>query len=368
MATPSHPYKTQPERAFWRASVGSRHYADLTNMWQPMPLVKTDRIATAGSCFAQHIGNNLAARGAAFMDMEPPPPVFSSASEARKWGYGVFSCRYGNVYTTRQLIQLFDEAYGTRTPLERVWEKDGRFYDALRASVDPVGQDSSKTVLALRARHLAAVRQMFAELDVFVFTLGLTEGWESIDDGTMFAAAPGTVAGTYDPKRHVFRNLRAAEIRADMLAFWDRLREVNPGARMLLTVSPVPLAATATENHVLVATTYSKSVLRAVAGELAEDVSDIHYFPSYEIISAHPSRAVFFEPDLRNVSQFGVDYVMRHFFSGPLAEEFGAGGLRKENDLELICDEEKLDQSTDTGAFTSHAPHTAHVGVAAPDS
>jgi hypothetical protein len=237
-----------------------------------MPLVKSDRIATAGSCFAQHIGNNLAARGAAFMDMEPAPPLFSSSAEARKWGYGVFSCRYGNLYTSRQLIQLFDEVHGTRIPEERVWEKDGRFYDAMRPSVDPVGQDSAETVLALRQRHLAAVHRMFATLDVFVFTMGLTEGWESLQDGTMYAVAPGTVAGAYDPKKHVFHNLRHSEIRADMLAFWERLRAVNPTARMLLTVSPVPLAATATDNHVLVATTYSKSVLRAVAGELSEDV------------------------------------------------------------------------------------------------
>lgn len=343
----ANPYKTQPERAFWRASVGSRHYADLCELWQPMPLRKSDKIATAGSCFAQHIGNNLAARGAAFMDMEPAPPVLSSTAEARKWGYGVFSCRYGNIYTSRQLIQLFDEAHGTRTPSERVWKKQDRYFDALRASVDPVGQDSAETVLALRARHLAAVRRMFAELDVFVFTMGLTEGWESTRDGTMFAVAPGTVAGTYDPERHVFRNLRAAEIRADMLAFWERLRAVNPGARMLLTVSPVPLAATATQNHVLVATTYSKSVLRAVAGELAEDVDDIHYFPSYEIISSHPGRGMFFEPDLRNVNIFGVNYVMSHFFSGPLAKEFGgaACGAAPEDDLELICDEESLDQT-----------------------
>jgi hypothetical protein len=344
MSIPANPYKTQPEYAFWRSAVGSRHYAELSDLWQPMPIKKSDQIATAGSCFAQHIGNNLAARGASFMDMEPAPPLFSSTAEARKWGYGVFSCRYGNVYTSRQLIQLFDEAHGNRTPEERVWEKNGRFYDSLRASVDPVGHDSAKTVLALRERHLAAVRRMFATLDVFVFTMGLTEGWESTQDSTMYAVAPGTVAGIYDPNKHVFRNLRHAEIKADMLAFWERLRMVNPSARMLLTVSPVPLTATASDNHVLVATTYSKSVLRAVAGELSEDVDDIHYFPSYEIISSHPSRGMFFDPDLRNVNQFGVNFVMTHFFSGALAAEFGnMAPKQEEEDLELICDEANLD-------------------------
>lgn len=342
----SHPYKTQPPRAFWSGAVGSRHYADLADLWQPMPIAKADRIATAGSCFAQHIGNNLARRGAAFMDMEPAPPVFDTENEARRWGYGVFSCRYGNVYTSRQLLQLFDEAFGQRLPEERVWEKAGRFFDALRPGIDPVGQDSADAVLALRARHLEAVRQMFLGLDVFVFTMGLTEGWEARSDGTMYPVAPGTAAGNYDSDRYVFHNLRHAEILADMLAFRERLRAVNPGARILLTVSPVPLAATATTEHVLVATTFSKSVLRSVAQELSEDFEDVFYFPSYEIISSHPARGMFFNPDLRNVNPFGVNLVIDHFFSGVLAEVFAAPVARPpEEEADLICDEEKLDIS-----------------------
>lgn len=343
MIVPSNPYKVQPERAFWKASVGTRHYADIEDLWEPMSLRRSDRVATAGSCFAQHIGNNLAIRGAAFMDMEPAPPVFSSEAEARRWGFGVFSCRYGNIYTSRQLIQLFDEAHGRRKPDDLVWEKQGRFFDALRPGLDPVGQDSADAVLALRQRHLEAVQRMFAELDVFVFTMGLTEGWESVADGTMFPTAPGTIAGTFRPKSYQLHNLRAHEVRADMEEFWKKLRQVNPHARMLLTVSPVPLAATATNNHVLVATTWSKSVLRSVAGELAEDHSDIHYFPSYEIISSHPARGMFFDPDLRNVNAYGVDLVMRHFFSGHLATEFSETNNLIDDEVELICDESRID-------------------------
>ena len=338
------PYKLQPAHAFWRASVGQRHYADLSDLWRPLTLLKTDLIATAGSCFAQHIGNNLAHRGAAWMDIEPAPALFKSTNEARRWGYGIFSCRYGNIYTTRQLLQLFDEAHENRKPIEQVWEKDGRFFDALRPSIDPVGQDSAATVLALRVGHLTAVRKMFAELDLFVFTLGLTEGWELVEDNTMFPIAPGTVAGHYDPARYIFHNLNYSEVREDLMAFWLRLKAVNPKARMLLTVSPVPLAATATQNHVLVATSYSKSVLRAVAGDVSDTVEDIHYFPSYEIISSHPSRGTFYDPDLRNVNLYGVDYVMTHFFTGELAKEFATrNNITTDVDLDLICDEEKLD-------------------------
>ncbi len=342
------PYKSKPQKAFWRPAVAEPHYADLKDLWSPLDLKRADKVATAGSCFAQHIGNNLAKRGANYMDMEPAPPMFDDVAEARRWGFGVFSCRYGNIYTTRQLIQLFDEAFGKRTPAERVWEKDGRFFDALRPSVDPVGQDSADAVIALREKHLAAVRKMFETLDLFVFTLGLTEGWESIEDGTMFPMAPGTLAGTFDPEKYRFHNLRHSEILQDMRDFRDRLLAINPGARTLLTVSPVPLTATATDDHVLPATVYSKSVLRGVAGEMAEDFEDVTYFPSYEIISSHPSGGMFFNPDQRTVNAFGVDYVMTHFFSGPMAQEFQSGAAQPdEEELDLICDEEKLERALD---------------------
>lgn len=338
------PYKSQPEKAFWRPAVAERHYADLKEMWTPLNLSRADRIATAGSCFAQHIGNNLAKRGANFLDLEPAPPMFDGIDEARRWGFGVFSCRYGNIYTTRQLIQLFDEAFGERTPCEHAWEKNGRFYDALRPSVDPVGQESVDAILALRKVHLAAVRKMFETLDLFVFTLGLTEGWESVEDGTMFPMAPGTIAGSFDPARYRFRNLRHAEILRDMQDFRNRLLSINPKARTLLTVSPVPLTATATDEHVLPATVYSKSVLRGVAGEMAEDFEDVTYFPSYEIVSSHPSRGMFFNPDQRTVNGYGVDYVMSHFFSGQMKQEFQLNSAESSSkELDLICDEEKLD-------------------------
>lgn len=342
----SNPYSKLPSRAFWRAAISDVHYAELSQLWEPLPLTRQDRIATAGSCFAQHIGNNLARRGAAFMDLEPPPPaLFASLADERRFGYRVYSCRYGNIYTTRQLVQLFDEAFGRRSPDEIVWQRDGRFFDALRPSVDPVGQATAEQVLLLRQSHLARVREMFQTLDLFVFTLGLTEAWVSRSDGTAFPTAPGTICGEFDAARYEFHNFGYPEITADMNRFWSGLREINPRARLLMTVSPVPLTATASGEHVLVATTYSKSVLRAVAGDLARQLPDAWYFPSYEIISSHPSRGMFYDPNLRTVNEFGVNYVMSHFFSGKLAQAFGAATTAAPaDDPELVCDEEALDR------------------------
>lgn len=273
------------------------------------------------------------------MDVEPAPAGWAS-EDARRHGFGLFSARYGNIYTARQLLQLALEALGRRAPQDRVWEKGGRFFDALRPSVDPAGHATEAAVLGLRAAHLAAVRKLLGEIDVLVFTLGLTETWEASADGTAYPVAPGTLAGAFDPARYRFRNLRYPEIRADMEAFRALLHEINPAARMILTVSPVPLTATASGGHVLVASSYSKSTLRAVAGDLAEDHADIAYFPSYEIIASHPGRAMFFNPDLRSVNPAGVEYVMRHFFRA-------AGGFAAAAEVEAdepICDEEKLER------------------------
>ena len=89
---------------------------------------------------------------------------------------------------------------------------------------------------------------------------------------------------------------------------------VNPSLKFILTVSPVPLTATMSGKHVLVATMESKSILRAVAGELAASRNDIDYFPSYEIINSPSFKGSFFEPNQRNVNPYGVNFVMESFF------------------------------------------------------
>ncbi len=270
------------------------------------------KIATAGSCFAQHIARRLQDVGYAVIDKEPAPRLVPPTI-AKEYGYGLYSARYGNIYTARQLLQLAREATGSFVPAEPVWRKDGRFFDALRPSVELNGLASEEEVRAHRANHLKHVAAMLSELDVLVFTFGLTETWEHKASGTVYPTAPGTIAGDFDPEVFGFRNLTHAETLADFIEFRELLHSFNPKAKFLVTVSPVPLTATATDQHVLPATVYSKSVLRAVAGELYDRFEDVDYFPSYEIVAAHPSKGALYEANLRSVAESGVDVVMSAF-------------------------------------------------------
>jgi hypothetical protein len=101
------------------------------------------------------------------------------------------------------------------------------------------------------------------------------------------------------------------------------MQEANPNIRFILTVSPVPLTATKSNNHVLVATMESKSILRAVAGQLMTNNTHIDYFPSYEIINSPAFRGVFFESNQRSVNGHGVNFVMDSFFRC-LSNDFGS--------------------------------------------
>jgi GSCFA family len=271
-------------------------------------------VATAGSCFAQHIARYLRQNGFNYYVAEPGHPVLPESVRIAN-NYGLFSARYGNIYTARQLLQLFQRAHGLFRPEEDCWkEADDVFLDPFRPSAQPGGFISEMEMRLDREQHLASVRRMFKKLDVFIFTLGLTECWVSRSDGAVFPICPGVQGGTFDESRHAFVNETVDDVMTEMSSFLVHLARVNPTAQVVLTVSPVPLAATARrDQHVLTATTYSKSVLRVAAEMLSSRFPHVHYFPSYEIITGSFSRGAYYAEDLRNVLEDGVAHVMELF-------------------------------------------------------
>lgn len=304
-AAPAHPYQALPDTAFWEQGLARLAPGTADPAATPgFLLARRDQIATAGSCFAQHIASRLTSSGFRHLCVEPAGPDDSETA---------FSARYGNVYTARQLLQLFDRAFGYYHPLDRAWQlADGRWCDPFRPRLRAAGFEAEADVLAARRTHLAAVRRLFRQLDVFVFTLGLTECWASRLDGAVFPVAPGVVAGRFDPQQHVFLNFTAAEVAQDLQRFFDKLKLVNRKARMILTVSPVPMVATAGGRHVLVSNTYSKAALRVAAEEFAGRNEHVEYFPSYEIVTG---AGRYFAADQRSVTSKGFDHVMRVFMA-----------------------------------------------------
>ena len=358
-----HPYKSLPEHCFWRESIAAPLPADVDPVVRAkFSIAPTDKVATAGSCFAQHIARRLQREGFHYFVPEAAHPLFPPA-RAEEFGFGVFSARYGNIYTSRQLVQLFQRAYGLFTPREQYWLRpDNRVIDPFRPQIQPNGFSCMEEFEADRQQHFVAVRRMVEELDVFVFTLGLTEGWVSSEDGAAYPLCPGVAGGTFDSDKYRFINLGAGEVISNVNWAIEFLRSRNPKARVILTVSPVPLAATAMDRSVLVSTTYSKSVLRVAAEENSRERDYVAYFPSYEIIVGAFNRGVYFAQDLRSVTEAGVGHVMRlfmkHYAARPTQEkpeipapqdreaELELQSRRQAAEIEeaakVICDEEML--------------------------
>jgi GSCFA family len=336
-----HPYIGRPDYTFWKqaiAQVPMHQYDPVQDV--PFKISHSDKVATAGSCFAQHISKRIRSGGFHFLVTEAPDNNELDNTDAR--GFYDFSARYGNIYTARQLVQLFDRAYGYFTPLDSYWQyAEDRFCDPFRPRIEPDGFPTIHELLDDRQRHFAAVRDLFSQLDFFVFTLGLTECWVSRLDGSAYPVAPGVVGGQFDPARYEFLNFGVDEVASDLKLFVHKLRTVNPKARLILTVSPVPLAATYEPRNVLVSTTYSKSVLRVAAEMITHACEGVYYFPSYEIIIGNYNRGRYFGSDLRSITQEGVDHVMSVFMRH-LTEDSNIGSIIEEPSSETTEQDEHL--------------------------
>lgn len=307
------PYQNLEDRAFWRACVGRDDDAALALLWSPkLVLDRATPLMTAGSCFAQHLHRALVRGGWNVLQGEDMS-VHLPNRLCHRYGYNLFSARYGNIYTARQFRQLVEHALSDHPAPVLCWEKDGRFFDALRPSVEPEGLGAPEEVRQSREEHLSALRTVLAQAGCIVLTLGLTECWIDRETGLALPTAPGTIAGSYDPDRVYLHNFTQSEVMADLRATRDLLRDHGLQAKFLLTVSPVPLVATATGHHVGPATAYSKAVLRAASGELSLGDEDFDYFPSYEIIASPIAGGPYFDRHGRQPTDEGVQLVLKAF-------------------------------------------------------
>jgi hypothetical protein len=351
------PYRNLPDYAFWRRAVTNIAPDDFDPVTKtPFAIGTVDRVATAGSCFAQHISRTLSAEGFSYLITEPTPQTPGAENE----NYGVFPARFGNIYTVRQLLQLFQRAYHLYYPKDRYWTRDdGVFVDPFRPQIQKSGFSSVDTLQADREVHFAAVRKMFETCDIFIFTLGLTEGWVSTEDGAVFPIAPGVSA--QGSGQYAFENFSIQSMVREFTKFVSKLRVLNPTVRLIITVSPVPLVATYEPRHVLLSTIYSKAALRVVAEKVTTSLENVVYFPSYEIITGPQARGRYYADDLREVTPEGVSHVMsvfkRHFLEPDTPDtpdtvptkpslktpKLGEHRARLAKDYQIVCDEEALD-------------------------
>src|SRR5207302_10114864 len=106
-----HPYRSLPQGNSWKPSIAELSCDQVDPVISgKFCITRSDRVATAGSSFAQHIARHLRSAALSYLVTEAPHPLVP-AELARKYGYGLFTARYGNIYTSPQLLQLLHPAY-----------------------------------------------------------------------------------------------------------------------------------------------------------------------------------------------------------------------------------------------------------------
>src|SRR5690606_20279404 len=112
------------------------------------------------------------------------------------------------------------------------------------------------------------------------------------------------------------RLISAEEIFNSFSSLYTRLQELNPGIRIILTVSPVRhIRDTLPFNQV------SKSILRVACHQLAGTFKDVEYFPSYEIMMDDLRDYRFYKPDMIHPTEQAEDYIWEKFIESNLTIE-----------------------------------------------
>jgi len=267
-------------------------------------------IFTVGSCFARNVEADLARRG-----FEIPVSTVLSRPEFKQVDRGII-----NNYATPSIYNELAWAFGEReyVPDDHIIElMPGRFVDQhVSPSLRPEGRE---TVLTRRAAITDSYRSA-AGCRTVIMTLGLSEAWYDKRAAYYLNVSPRPAAIKKEPERYELHVLSYEEIYSYLRdALLLLKKHCRPGLRVLLTVSPVPLSVTQRDQDVLVANTYSKSVLRTAAETAVTSLDFVAYFPSYESIILSDRKLAWLD-DMVHVSdeivRFNVSRMIEAFVPG----------------------------------------------------
>ena len=279
-------------------------------------------VFTIGSCFARNIERT-------FFDLGFAIPTFTFVRDNPELVAGT-NLSVLNRYTPPSIYQELD---WVRTILDRddsVQMVDiepflldagrGLVYDMTRIQTYEFGM-TPEYALAQR-RLLYSLFKYAFDCDVVVITLGLVECWWDRTNKMYVEYNRGLLR---NPDRFLFRRLDYPISLDYVQKAIDLLNRDQP-IDILLTTSPVPLGCTFSGDDVIVANTYSKSVLRAVAEVAKSTNSRVDYFPSYESVMLSRDTSVWMD-DLIHVQPGFVGSIMSRVTEAYVAEKGNAAEL-----------------------------------------
>jgi len=160
-----------------------------------------------------------------------------------------------------------------------------------------------------RERFIARRQQIYNlisrafEADCITITLGMIEAWYDCETGLYIHGVP---AGRHFQNMHgrfEFHVLSYSQC-YDSISSTVNLIHTQGRGKILLTTSPVPLARTFTDQDVIAANMFSKSLLRTVCGEIVAKSDGVDYFPAFEAVQGTRDWGVYAKDRVHVTSAF----------------------------------------------------------------
>lgn len=325
--------------ATWE-DVGTRLIPDC----KPVPaqrftLATNSRMLTVGSCFARNIEEYLDLIGVSLPSLDFEAPQIESPNRPN----GIL-----NKYTPVSMAQEIERAAKLQRPghVIEMADLDDLTYNLSDGSV--VDMELNWTPVT-RARFLERRRQVhkvFASAfnaDCVTFTLGLIEAWRDKHTGNFISGFPKHREMLRDTTRFEFVPLNYQTCLTESRRCIETILSRNKTCKIIVTVSPVPLQRTFTDQDIIIANTHGKSVLRSVAEELTRAFPSVAYFPSFEAVVLSPV-AETFEKDLRHVRDAKVGRIVRDLVLNNFAEPSAEARLLFDAAIDLTASSEPTDQ------------------------
>ncbi|KXG87406.1 GSCFA domain-containing protein [Agrobacterium bohemicum] len=186
-----------------------------------------------------------------------------------------------NVPSIAEEVENISSRVGCTLEDKLIYESADGQYDDLHYTPAAVAGDMV-TILERRKWLWKRLSEGYARADVVVLTLGLSEAWFDTKSGKYLnvVSSPQMLRRYSDDLQ--IRFIGFTEAQRYLGPAIDRLRK--DGKKVVLTVSPVPLQNTFLGEDIVIANHASKSNLRALAVEVAQNNEDVDYFPSFEMV------------------------------------------------------------------------------------
>jgi hypothetical protein len=277
---------------------------------QPFSLGATSAGFVIGSCFAQQVQFALGKRHVPLRSSILDPPIESWFLQDGKDNWPL---HFFHRFNPRSLLQEFEHILSGSQAIAKgalIFERpDGLFsdchYNTRFTLPDFEGCMARREFIRRRINALV-------DVDFVIITLGMIEVWLDAESGLYLNTSPTREMAEHLPGKFRFQVLSEKDVEESLSKIMEMLYRRDPRMKVVLTVSPIPLAATFTGQDVAVANANSKATLLCAVNRVLRNFPQVFYFPSYEIVT-YSDRSSVWERDGRHVRAEFVEHIMDFF-------------------------------------------------------